>query len=191
MQDVAGQSAGEEGIGVSLLRKEDDRFLRGRGEFVADMRIPGMLEIAFLRSPLAHARIRRLKKPAGSEERVLTNTDLAGVAPIRAVAGLPGFKPSEQPVLAAGKVRHVGEMIAMCVAETRAEAEDLTAEIEVDFEELPVISDMLAARHPGAPLVHEDWSDNVVLETFVDDGLSEIARTAPVKVTRTLRTARQ
>jgi len=174
-----------------LLRKEDDRFLRGRGEFVADMRLPGTLEIAFLRSPLAHARIRRLKKPAGSEDRVFTHDDLAGVAPIRAVAGLPGVKPSEQPVLAAGKVRHVGEIVVMCVAETRAAAEDLVAEVGVDFEELSVAADMLAARRPGAPLVHEDWGDNIVLEAVVDDDLSEVAHTAPVKITRILRTARQ
>ena len=191
MQGVVGQSTGEAGIGVSLLRKEDDRFLRGRGEFVADMRLPGTLEIAFLRSPLAHARIRRLKKPAGSEDRVFTHDDLAGVAPIRAVAGLPGVKPSEQPVLAAGKVRHVGEIVVMCVAETRAAAEDLVAEVGVDFEELSVAADILAARRPGAPLVHEDWGDNIVLEAVVDDDLSEVAHTAPVKITRILRTARQ
>jgi len=191
MQGVVGQSTGEAGIGVSLLRKEDDRFLRGRGEFVADMRLPGTLEIAFLRSPLAHARIRRLKKPAGSEDRVFTHDDLAGVAPIRAVAGLPGVKPPEQPVLAAGKVRHVGEIVVMCVAETRAAAEDLVAEVGVDFEELSVAADMLAARRPGAPLVHEDWGDNIVLEAVVDDDLSEVAHTAPVKITRILRTARQ
>ena len=136
MQGVVGQSTGEAGIGVSLLRKEDDRFLRGRGEFVADVRLPGTLEIAFLRSPLAHARIRRLKKPAGSEGRVFTHDDLAEVAPIRAVAGLPGVKPSEQPVLATGKVRHVGEIVVMCVAETRAAAEDLAAEVDVAFDEL-------------------------------------------------------
>jgi len=184
-------TAAGEGIGASLLRKEDDRFLRGLGEFVADLRLPGMLEIAFLRSPLAHARIRGIAKPAGCEDRVFTHADLIAVAPIRAVAGLPGFKPSEQPVLAAGKVRHVGEMIAMCVAETRAAAEDLVAEIVVDFDALPVAADMLAARRPGAPLVHEAWGDNVVLETLVDDDLSEVIRTAPIKVTRTLRTARQ
>src|SRR5215470_9263538 len=182
MQDVAGQSAGEEGIGVSLLRKEDDRFLRGRGEFVADMRLPGTLEIAFLRSPLAHARIRRLKKPAGSEDRVFTHDDLAGVAPIRAVAGLSGVKPSEQPVLAASKVRYVGELVAMCVGETRAAAEDLVAEVGADFDELSVAADMLAARRPGAPLVHEEWGDNIVLEALVDDDLSEVARTAPVRI---------
>jgi carbon-monoxide dehydrogenase large subunit len=184
-------SVTHEGLGASLLRKEDDRFLRGRGEFVADIKLPGMLEIAFLRSPLAHARIRAIAKPPGSEDRVFIQEDLAGVEPIRAVAGLPGFKASEQPFLAPGKVRHVGEMIAMCVAESRAEAEDLAADIVVDFDELPVVCDMLAARRPDAALVHEVWGDNIVLETLVDDHLSEIARTAPVKVTRTLRTARQ
>ena len=184
-------SIAREGLGESLLRKEDDRFLRGCGEFVADISLPGMLEIAFLRSPLAHARLHGIKKPPGSENRVFTHGDLAGVKPIRAVAGLAGFKASEQPVLAAGKVRHVGEMIATCVAETRAEAEDLAAEIGVDFDELPVVCDMLAARRPDAPLVHEAWGDNIVLETLVDDDLCEVARTAPVKVSRTLRTARQ
>jgi len=184
-------SAAAEGVGASLPRKEDDRFLRGRGEFVADIRLPGMLEIAFLRSPLAHARIRTVEKPAGHEDRVFLHADLVGVAAIRAVAALPGFKPSEQPVLAADKVRYVGEMIAMCVADTRAEAEDLAAEIVVDFDALPVAADMLAARRPGAPLIHEEWGDNIVLETRIDADLAEVARTAAVKITRTLRTARQ
>ncbi len=180
-----------EGIGASLPRKEDDRFLRGRGEFVADIRLPGMREIAFLRSPMAHARIRGVAKPQGAEDRVFVHADLAGVRPIRAVAGLPGFKPSEQPVLAVGKVRYVGELVAMCVASTRAEAEDLADAVAVDFAPLPVAADMLAARRPGAPLVHEAWGDNVVLETLFDADLSEIARDAPVKIRRTLRTARQ
>jgi carbon-monoxide dehydrogenase large subunit len=187
---AATRAAGE-GIGASLPRKEDDRFLRGCGEFVGDIRLPEMLEIAFLRSPVAHARIRSVEKPAGNEARVFVYADLFGVRPIRAVAGLPGVKPSEQPVLASGKVRHVGELIAMCVAETRAAAEDLAAEVGVEFDQLPVAADMLAARRPGAPLVHEEWGDNIVLEALVDDDLSEVAQTAPVRVTRTLRTARQ
>src|SRR5215471_16188577 len=166
-----------EGVGASVLRKEDDRFLRGRGEFVADIRLPGVLEIAFLRSPLAHARILRIEKPAGGEKRVFTHADLDGVMPIRSVAGLSGFKFSEQPVLAAGKVRYVGEIIAMCIAETRAAAEDLVAEVIVDFDELPVVADMLAARRPGAPLVHEAWGDNIVIETLVGNDLLEIERT--------------
>jgi carbon-monoxide dehydrogenase large subunit len=179
------------GIGAALLRKEDERFLRGRGEFVADISRPGMREIAFLRSPYAHARIRGVTKPPGHEGAVFVLADLAGVKPIRAVAGLPGFKASDQPVLAGAKVRHVGELVAMCVGETRAAAEDLAAETIVDFEGLPVAADMVAARRPDAPLVHEAWGDNILLETRFDADLSAIAAAAPVKVSRRLRTARQ
>ncbi|HVH74335.1 MAG TPA: xanthine dehydrogenase family protein molybdopterin-binding subunit [Stellaceae bacterium] len=185
------QNVADGGVGARLPRKEDARLMRGRGEFVADIRLPGMLEIAFLRSPLAHARIRGIEKPAGREADVFTHADLAGVRPIRAVAGLPGFKPSEQPVLAAGKVRHVGELVAMCLARTRAEAEDLAAATLVDFDELPVVADAHSACRPGAPLVHEEWDDNLFLETVAQGDLSELARTAPVKLTRSLKTARQ
>ena len=101
--------------------------MRGRGQYVGDIRLPGMLEVAFLRSPVAHARIRAIRKPAGREHAVFIADDLAGVRPIRADTSLPGFKSSPQPVLATGKVRHVGELVAMCVAPTRAEAEDLAA----------------------------------------------------------------
>ncbi|HEV2299952.1 MAG TPA: xanthine dehydrogenase family protein molybdopterin-binding subunit [Stellaceae bacterium] len=179
------------GIGARLPRKEDARFLRGRGEFVADIRLPGLLEIAFARSPLAHARIRGIEKPVGREGDVFTHADLTDVRPIRAVAGLPGFKPSAQGVLASEKVRHVGELVAMCLAATRAEAEDLAAATFIEFDELPVVADVRAACRPGAPLVHEEWGDNLLLETVAEGDLAELARTAPVKVSRSLKTARQ
>jgi carbon-monoxide dehydrogenase large subunit len=178
------------GVGVSVPRKEDDRYLRGRGEFIADIRLPGMQDLAFLRSPLAHARIRAIRVPEHAKGKVFVAADL-DVRPMIAVSGLPGFKPSEQPVLAYDKVRHVGEPIAVCVAPTRAEAEDLAAAIEVDFEELPAVVDMLAARQPGAPLLHEHWGDNVFLETVVEDDLSAIRASAPIVVRRSFRTARQ
>jgi carbon-monoxide dehydrogenase large subunit len=184
--DGAGQ-----GVGRSVPRKEDDRYLRGRGEFVGDIKLAGMRELAFVRSPLAHARILGIRRPAGYGNRVFVAADLTGVGPIVANSGLPGFKPSAQPILAHDKVRHVGEAIAVCVAATRAEAEDLAAAVEVEFEELPAVVDMLAARMPGAPLVHESWGDNVFLESRVEADLSEIRKTAPVTVRRTLRTARQ
>ena len=104
-----------EGIGRSVPRLEDDRYLRGKGEFIADIRLPGMRDLAFVRSPVAHARIRAVRKPPGAEAMVFVAGDLA-VQPIVAVSGLPGFKPSVQPVLAEDKVRHVGEAIAVCVA---------------------------------------------------------------------------
>src|SRR5271163_3952003 len=114
-----------QGVGARLLRKEDDRFMRGRGQYVADIRLAGLQDVAFVRSPLAHARIKAIHVPERYREVVFTATDLVGVKPIRAVSGLPGFKISEQPVLATGKVRHVGELVAICVAASRAEAEDI------------------------------------------------------------------
>ena len=80
------------GVGAAVRRREDGRFLRGRGEFVADIKRFGMREVAFLRSPVAHGRIRHIGKPAHAADRVFTAADLAGVSPIRADSGLPGFK---------------------------------------------------------------------------------------------------
>jgi len=179
------------GVGARLKRKEDARLLRGRGEFVGDIGLAGLKEVAFLRSAVAHAVIRAIEKPKGYEHCVFVHADLDGVKPIRAVSGLKSFKPSSQHVLAADKVRQVGEPVAMVVAATRGEAEDIAERIRVEFDELPAVHDMLEARQPGAPLLHEDWGDNVFLETAVDADLDEIKRNAAVKVRRRLRTARQ
>jgi carbon-monoxide dehydrogenase large subunit len=176
------------GVGRRVPRKEDDRYLRGKGEFIADIRLAGMRELAFVRSPLAHARIIAIAKP---DSDVFTAADLIGVRPIVANSGLPGFKPSAQPPLATDKVRHVGEAVAVCVADTRAAAEDLAEQVDVTYQELPAITDMLAARTPGAPLVHDAWGDNVFLETRVEADLSTIRATAAITVHRHLRTARQ
>jgi carbon-monoxide dehydrogenase large subunit len=183
-----------QGVGVPLQRKEDERFLRGRGDYVANLRLIGMRDVAFVRSPIAHGRIRKVNKPAGHENVVFTIDDLIGVAPIVANSTLEGFKTSEQPVLARDKVRQVGEMIAMCVADTRADAEDLAAIVEIDFTELPAVVDMLKARSADSALVHEAWGDNVFLETMVDIGGADgerVRRAAAIRVERTLRTARQ
>jgi len=183
--------ASTRGVGARLRRKEDDRYLRGRGQFVADIKLVGMVEVAFVRSPIAHGRIRGVEKPAGLEHAIFTIDDLKDVRAIRVVSALKGFKASEQPVLAKGKVRQVGEMIAMCVAPTRAEAEDIAAQVFVDLEDLPAVHDMLQARTPDAPLVHEEWGDNVFLETLWDDDLTALRASAPVRVTRRIRTSRQ
>jgi carbon-monoxide dehydrogenase large subunit len=180
-----------QGVGKSVLRKEDDRYMRGRGQFVADIKLPGMREVAFLRSPLAHARLRAIDVSGKWRDSVFTAADMAGVKPIRAVSSLPGFKPSEQPCLAGDKVRQVGELIAICVADSRAEAEDIAAEIDVEFEELPAVVDMIAARAPDAPLVHEDWGDNVFLESLVDGDIESVKDKAAIRITREVRTARQ
>lgn len=190
-----GGDKGPQGIGASLRRKEDERFMLGRGEYVPNIRMVGMLDVAFVRSPIAHGHIVGIEKPEPFAHAVYTLTDLEGVKPIVANSGLPGFKRSEQPVLASGKVRQVGEPVAMCVAATRAQAEDIAAQVFVDFEELPAVVDMLDARREDSALVHEHWGDNVFLETFVDANpdvdLDAIRRDAPIRVHRKLRTARQ
>jgi carbon-monoxide dehydrogenase large subunit len=187
---LASQITGQ-GIGASLIRKEDDRFMRGRGGFVGDIRPAGMLEVAFLRSSFAHAMLKRIHIPSSIRSRVFIAEDLVGVAPIRADTALPGFKSSVQPILATGKVRHVGELVAMCIAPTRAEAEDIAALIEVEYEELPAVHDMLAGRKDGAPLVHEHWGDNLYLTTEIDVNFEAAKAKARTSVTRELRTARQ
>ena len=179
-----------EGIGARVLRKEDDRFLRGGGCYVGDIALPGLREVAFLRSPLAHARIRSIRKPPGAEASVFVRDDL-DIAPVQAKLALPGFKPSDHPPLAHGKVRFVGEAVAMGIAATRAEAEDLLALVELDLEELPAVVDVIEARDAPPALVHEGWPDNVFLETTFDKGIAEVAATAPVVVRREYRTARQ
>ncbi len=181
------------GVGARVRRKEDDRLLRGRGRFVGDIALVGMRELAFARSPLAHARIVGFEIPEEVKSQVFTWADFtrAGVRAIRAASGLSGFKVSEQPALAADKVRFVGEPIAVAVAASRAEAEDIAASVIAEFEELPANVDMLAAAEPGAPRVHEHWSDNIFLETRVGQNFEAAAAAAPIRIRRTIRTSRQ
>lgn len=178
------------GIGASALRKEDDRFLRGRGQYVADFRLAGMREVAFVRSPVAHARLREVVVPEQFRNAVYTAKDLAGVKPIVSAPTLKGFKSSSEPILAVDKLRFVGEMVAMCVAPSRAEAEDLAGAVTLEYDELPVASDVLAACEFGAPRVHDDWADNIFVEFRQEGPIDEAARTAAIKVTRRIRTAR-
>ena len=179
------------GIGASVLRNEDERFLTGRGQYVADFRIPGMREVAFVRSPVAHARIRAVNVLDAHKGAVFAAQDMTGVKPIRSATAIRGFKHSSEPILATGKVRYVGEIIAVCVAASRAEAEDIAALVELDLEELPAVVDMLEARKPGASLVHEEWGDNVFIEAFEDHGLDKVLPRAAITVTREIRTSRQ
>jgi carbon-monoxide dehydrogenase large subunit len=178
------------GIGVSALRKEDERFLRGQGQYVADIRMPGTREVAFVRSPVAHARLRGVTVPAEFRDAVITASDLDGVKPISSNPPLRGFKFSTEPILASDKVRFVGELVAMCVARTRAEAEDIASQVTLDYDELPAVTDMLAAQEPASPLVHENWKDNVFITFSENAGLEPIAAAADITVTREIRTAR-
>ena len=184
------------GIGASAARKEDDRFLRGRGQYVGDFpRLAGARDVAFVRSTVAHGRIRHVHIPEAHHAQVFTAKDLAGVNPIRAATALNGFRHSSEPILAQDKVRYVGELVAACVAPSRAQAEDIAAAVVVDYEVLEPVVDMLAARRTGAPLVHEEWGDNVFIEFLQEgddrDAIDRVAEGAAIRVTREIRTARQ
>src|SRR5262249_4179127 len=145
------------GIGQPLLRKEDARHLRGRGQFVAGVKLPSTHEVAFVRSPHAHARIKKIHIPPDAKERVFTSADLASLRELRAVPLVNGFKVSGYPPLAKEKVRYAGEPIAACIARTRAQAEDLASSMNVDFELLPAVVDCIAARKNPVALLHENW----------------------------------
>lgn len=178
------------GIGASVLRKEDDRFLRGRGQYVGDFRLTGTRDVAFVRSPVAHARLEHVHVPDEFKNVVFTAKHLTGIKPIISAPSVKGFKYSVEPILATDKLRYVGEMAAMCVAPTRAEAEDIAGAVTLEFEELPPVTDMLSACEPGSPLVHEEWGDNIFVEFSENGPIEEVAKTAAIKVTKTIRTAR-
>ena len=179
------------GIGARLKRKEDARHLHGRATFVGDIAMPGLMEVAFLRSPLAHARIIRVGVPAELGDSAYTAAELTGVKPMQANNSIPGFKSSDFPILATGKVRFAGEPIAFCVGPSRALAEDRCQALTLELEELPPVVDALQGRKPGAPLLHEAWGDNLFLTTAADVRFDELSRTAEVVVKREYKLARQ
>jgi aerobic carbon-monoxide dehydrogenase large subunit len=180
------------GVGASLLRKEDERHLHGRGQFVSDIKLPGTMDVAFVRSPHAHARIRSISVPPEARGRVFTAADLPRVKPIRIVSHATGAKSPAWPPLATDKVRYVGEAIAACIAPSRGEAEDLANAVSVEFDVLDAVvdapRDMRGSRNP----VHEQWGDNVYIERVLEGGdIDAAVRAAEVVVTREYRMQRQ
>lgn len=185
-------SSDNKGIGGSILRLEDQRLLSGRSTFIADIEYPGMWEVAFLRSPVGHADILDIRKPAGCENRVYILSDLGDVLPIRADSQAPGFRRSDYPALANDRVRFVGEPIAICLGRSRAEAEDLAEQIEVDYRELPAVSDLSQSRDPAFPPIHPGWTQNVFLESKIDVGDVESAKkAATLRIEREYKMNRQ
>lgn len=158
-------------FGRPIKRNEDPRLLTGRALFVDDVQLPGMLHVAFLRSDLAHARIKSIDTSAAKERpgvvAVYTADDLSDYwkpgpllvppPPIEKIE----FHQRTQVPLAKGKVRHAGEAVVMVIAESRYIAEDALDDIFVEYEVLPGVVDLEAAIAPGAPLVHEDLGKNV------------------------------
>ena len=153
-------------------RKEDARFIRGRGTFVDDVQLPGMLYGAILRSPLAHARIRSVDTVAARAHpkvrAVITGETLAA----RHLAWMPTLSRDVQAVLATDKVRFQGQEIAFVVAEDRYAARDALELINVEYEPLPAVIDAARALDPGAPVVRDDLpgkADNHIFDWSAGD----------------------
>jgi aerobic carbon-monoxide dehydrogenase large subunit len=158
-------------IGKRVTRKEDYRFLTGAGQYTDDVNVAGQSYAAFVRSPHAHARIRAINK--GKAEKapgvlaIFTGEDLAAAK----VGGLPcgwlitgmdgqPMKEPPHPCLAQGKARHVGDPVAVVIAESQVAARDAADLVEVDYEVLPAVVDAAKARDKGAPVLHDIAPDN-------------------------------
>jgi carbon-monoxide dehydrogenase large subunit len=178
-------------IGASLLRKEDNRHLLGASTFVADVRIPGMQDIAFVRSQSAHARVVSIDKPEGFEHRVYALADLGDIHCLDSGPELASFRTVPYPPLAGDRVRFVGQTVAACVAPTRAEAEDLAQQVMLNVEDLPVVVDAVEAIKPGTPTLFDGWPDNAFIHATIAEG--DIARVAnaPVQMRRQFKMNRQ
>jgi len=162
-------------FGAAVKRREDPRFLRGEGRFVDDVVLPGLLHAAFLRSPHAHARIVSIDTTTAASApgviRVLTFRDLERwMKPLPLFGAVPAglaavvkfdIRQAPQWALCRDRARHVGEIVAMVVADSPERAEDAVDQIRVDWEILPLVVDMTRAAEPGAPLIHPEWGSNV------------------------------
>jgi aerobic carbon-monoxide dehydrogenase large subunit len=164
-------------FGAAVKRREDPRFLRGEARYVDDVVVPGMLHAAFLRSPHAHARIVAIRTEAAAAmpgvagvftfetlRRWMKPLPVFGAAPPGLAAKVKfDIRPTIQYALCHERVRYVGEIVAMVVADSRYRAEDATERIEVEWEPLPAVVDMMAAARPDAPLLHPPCGTNVAL----------------------------
>ncbi len=178
-------------IGARLLRKEDGRHLLGASTFVADIRMPRLLDVAFVRSQMAHAGLIDIIKPEGAQDRVFTFADLAPLKVLEAGPELAAFRQSPYPALAHGKLRFVGQPVAMCVAASRGAAEDLADQVLVEAEELDAVVDAVAALRPGAPLLFDTWPDNAFIHADVNEGNIASLAQAPVQIRRQFKMNRQ
>ncbi len=153
-------------VGAPLLRKEDARLITGHGTYVDNYQAAGLLHAAIVRSPFAHARITKVDVSKASASpgvvAAFSGEDLED-----SYGALPCFWPVSDDIvmpthlpLAVDKARYVGDGVAVVVAETRAQARDAAALVEVDYDALPAVTDVLEALDDGAPLVHDDAPGN-------------------------------
>ena len=169
-------------VGAQVRRVEDPRFLLGTSQYVDDLDLPNSVALAFVRSPYAHARILSIDVNTAQDrsdvQLVVTGADIAeAIKPLRVVYDpnkAPTHKSCDWPVLAQDKVRFVGEAVAVVVATDRYAAEDAASVIDVEYEPLDPVCDVEQALAADAPLVHEEWGDNVMQTLRVEIG--EVAK---------------
>jgi len=154
------------GMGASRRRVEDNRFIRGKGRYVDDIVLPGMLHVEILRSPVAHARIKSIDTSAAWEvpgvRLVMTGETMAA----RNLAWMPTLSYDTQAVLATDKVRFQGQEVAAVVADNPYIARDALDKIVVEYEQLPVIVNPIQAQSPDAPLIRDDKENQTSNKIF-------------------------
>ena len=184
------------GIGAAVRRKEDFRFITGKGQYTDDVTRPGQTHIHFIRSPHAHAKIKSIDSSAAKGMpgvvAVLTGKELAddkignlicGWA-ITSKDGTP-MKMSAHPAIAADKANHVGDAVAVVIAETLDQAEDAAEYVKVDYEVLPAVADPAKAQASGAPLIHDVAPNNTIYQWHLGDkGATEAAFKSANHVTK-------
>jgi aerobic carbon-monoxide dehydrogenase large subunit len=168
-------TAAPKALGARVLRREDARLVTGRGRYVSDVALPGLLEAAFVRSTRAHALVHGVDVAAAAGApgvvAVIVAADLDGIATaLRARNGTPGYSECDMPILARDKVRLAGEAVALVVADSRYRAEDAAQLVHVDYEDLPPVMSIEDALAEGAPAIHDEVPDNLFnrFETATD-----------------------
>ncbi|MGA7999090.1 MAG: xanthine dehydrogenase family protein molybdopterin-binding subunit, partial [Bradyrhizobium sp.] len=171
---------GVEGIGASVVRKEDRRFITGKGRYVDDIKLQGMTYAQFVRSPHAHAKVKSIDSAAAMKMpgvvAVLTGKEIVddkvgnlicGWA-ITSKDGSP-MKMGAWPAMAPETVRFVGQAVAVVIAETKNQARDAADAVVVNYEELPAVPDIRAAIQPGAPQLHPEAPGNMIYDWTIGE----------------------
>jgi len=168
-------------IGKSVPRPNLDRLLQGRGLYVSDLELPRMTHVMFVRSPYAHAKILAIDTQAARKMSgviaVVTGEELAAVITpwVGVLSHLKGLKSAPQRAIAVEKVCWQGEAVVAVVATSRAAAEDAAEAVAIDYEELPVVTDMRTALDPETPVIHASLGDNLAFERVLDAGAVDAA----------------
>jgi len=188
MSEPGTRGAGLKWVGRSIRRLEDPALVTGRGRFTADL--PAAHWLRFVRSQVAAGKIVKVEVPGSAA--VITAVDLSGVKPIKPMLHKFNYKPVSQSILADGVVRFTGEPVAVVVARSEEEAEDIADQVEVTIEETEPVIDARDALHAGAPQIHVEAPGNVIVEgVMTTPDFDKVWASAAKTVTVNARSRRQ